>query len=414
MKNLVKIINFLIALYSFVIFSQLSVAKDIFVTEGNSIKNAVGYSTNGDRIIVNKGIYFESDINITKKIELIGSGFPVVDGNSAGEIFTIKANEVIIRGFVVKNSGFSNLKDFAAIRVENSATCIIQDNKLINNYFGIYLAGANDCKVLNNEIISNAVKESASGNGIHLWKCDNILIKNNSVSGHRDGIYFEFVTHSKISENFSFNNIRYGLHFMFSNWDDYEYNVFSTNGAGVAVMYTKYVKMINNRFENNWGPNSYGLLLKDISESYISKNTFHKNTVGIFAEGVSKVNIENNLFNENGYAAKILGNCTEDTIKANNFISNSFDISTNSSRNSNVFSGNYWDKNKGYDLNKDGFSDEPYRPVSLFSMMVEQTPESIFLLRSFLVDLLDLAEKVMPVIIPESLIDLNPRMEPVL
>ncbi|MCI0448412.1 MAG: nitrous oxide reductase family maturation protein NosD [Chlorobi bacterium] len=414
MKNISKISKFFIASCLF-ITSHLGFGKDIIVTEGNSIKNAVESSSEGDRIMVSSGIYFESGIIITKKIELIGKDYPIVDGGSIGEIFTVKASGVVIKGFVVKNSGFSSLKDFAAIRVENSINCIIQDNKLINNYFGIYLAGANDCKVFNNEIISNAVKESASGNGIHLWKCDNILIKNNSVSGHRDGIYFEFVTHSKISENFSFNNIRYGLHFMFSNWDDYEYNVFSTNGAGVAVMYTKYVKMINNRFENNWGrPNSYGLLLKDISESFIFKNTFHKNTVGIFAEGVSKVNIEYNLFTENGYAAKILGNCTEDTIKANNFISNSFDISTNSSRNSNLFYGNYWDKNKGYDLNKDGFSDAPYRPVSMFSMMVEQTPESIFLLRSFLVNLLDLAEKVMPVIIPESLIDLNPRMEPVI
>ena len=280
-----------------------------------------------------------------------------------------------------------------------------------NNYFGIYLAGSKKCTVLYNEIMSNAVTESSSGNGIHLWKCDSISIRNNFISGHRDGIYFEFVTNSRVENNSSYKNIRYGLHFMFSNGDDYENNVFSENGAGVAVMYTKNVKMINNRFENNWGSSAYGLLLKDITDSYIYNNKFHKNTVGIYAEGVTRVNITDNSFTENGYALKILGNCTEDTVSENNFSSNTFDVATNSSRNVNIFTGNYWDKYGGYDLDKDGIGDVQYRPVSMFSMIVEETPEALFLLRSFVVDLLDIAEKVAPVFIPETLADDKPRME---
>jgi nitrous oxidase accessory protein len=166
-----------------------------------------------------------------------------------------------------------------------------------------------------------------------------------------------------------------------------------------------------NRFEDNWGANSYGLLLKDISDAIIQQNVFNKNTTGLYSESGTRINIINNTFSENGWAAKILGNCTDDSIRSNNFVANTFDISTNSSRNVNLFSGNYWDKYNGYDLNKDGTGDVPYRPVSMFSMVVEQTPESLFLLRSFVVDLLDMAEKVVPVFIPESLIDEKPRME---
>jgi nitrous oxidase accessory protein len=77
----------------------------------------------------------------------------------------------------------------------------------------------------------------------------------------------------------------------------------------------------------------------------------------------------------------------------------------------NVFSRNYWDKFSGYDLNKDGFGDVGYRPVSLFSMIVESTPEAIVLLHSFVVDLLDVTERVIPVFIPETLVDDKPRME---
>ncbi|HWA05796.1 MAG TPA: nitrous oxide reductase family maturation protein NosD, partial [Ignavibacteria bacterium] len=74
------------------------------------------------------------------------------------------------------------------------------------------------------------------------------------------------------------------------------------------------------------------------------------------------------------------------------------------------FMGNYWDKYKGYDLDKNGTGDVPYRPVSLFSKIVEETPEAVFLLRSFVADLLDMAERVVPVFTPESLIDETPRM----
>ena len=73
---------------------------------------------------------------------------------------------------------------------------------------------------------------------------------------------------SEIRGNVSEGNLRYGLHFMYSDNCIYEENTFRRNGSGVAVMYTKGVQMIGNRFEDNWGPSSYGLLLKEIYDSY--------------------------------------------------------------------------------------------------------------------------------------------------
>jgi nitrous oxidase accessory protein len=404
------IINIL--LFTF-IFCNYSYTKDIIVNNGESIKDALALSNPGDRIVVKGGYYNESGITLTKQVQLVGEGYPELNGMNKEDIIIISADGVTLSGFLLKNSGASSMKDYAAIKIVDSKNCKIESNKLYNNYFGIYLANSTFCEVTGNNIISNATNENSSGNGIHLWKCDNILIQNNFISGHRDGIYFEFVTSSKVFYNTSEKNIRYGLHFMFSNGDDYEHNIFRGNGAGVAVMYTKQVKMINNRFEDNWGANAYGLLLKDITDSHIYKNTFHRNTVGIYSEGGIRINILNNTFTENGWALKILGNCTDDTVKYNNFISNTFDVSTNSSKNANLFEGNYWDKYSGYDLDKDNIGDVPYRPVSMFSMIIENTSESIFLLRSFVVTLLDVAEKVAPVFIPETLIDEKPSMKPV-
>ena len=116
---------------------------------------------------------------------------------------------------------------------------------------------------------------------------------------------------------------------MFSDSNSYMKNLFSENGAGVAVMYTKNIIMEENIFTGNWGPASYGILLKDISRSVIRRYKFIKNTIGIFMEGSDKMNIEENEFRDNGYAVKVFGNCSSDTLIRNNFIGNTFDISTN-------------------------------------------------------------------------------------
>ena len=122
---------------------------------------------------------------------------------------------------------------------------------------------------------------------------------------------------------------------------------------------------------------------------------------------------QKNTFLNNGYALKVIGNSYDNKIRGNNFIANSFDVTTNSSgeNNNNVFMSNYWDKYQGYDLNKDNIGDVPFRPVSLFSVIIEKIPYSVLLLRSFFVSLLDVSEKVLPIFTPKFLIDDKPLMK---
>ena len=76
----------------------------------------------------------------------------------------------------------------------------------------------------------------------------------------------------------------------------------------------------------------------------------------------------------------------------------------------NVFENNYWDKYEGYDLNKDNTGDVPYRPLSLFSVIVETNPPAMLLYRSFIISLLDRSEKIIPTLTPENFIDNTPLM----
>jgi nitrous oxidase accessory protein len=105
-----------------------------------------------------------------------------------------------------------------------------------------------------------------------------MYIAGNVVEGHRDGIYFEFVTNSVIENNQSMHNVRYGLHFMFSHHNSYVGNQFSGNGAGVAVMFSNHVTMSKNVFSDNRGSAAYGILMKEISDSWVEGNYFLRNT----------------------------------------------------------------------------------------------------------------------------------------
>lgn len=379
--------------------------------EISSIKDAILLAKEFDTIFVKKGTYKEHTILIDKPLTIIGENYPIIDGKKKGEIITITSDNVTIDGLFIINVGVSYTEDFAAIRVRKSKYFEIKNVVLEKLFFGIYIEKSSYGKIYHNKIIGDAEEEYNSGNGIQLWYSNHVDIENNHVQGVRDGIYLEFADNCLIKNNTSTKNIRYGLHFMFSNDDIYQDNVFENNGAGVAVMFSKKIKMINNIFKKNWGTASYGMLLKEINDADIINNTFEENTIGINIEGSNRIVYKNNNFINNGWAIKVRGACYTNSFTENNFLYNSFDISYNSKVNDNVFNNNFWSNYTGYDLNKDGFGDTPYRPVKLFSYVVNRTPETIVLLRSLFIDIIDFSEKVSPVFTPDNLMDEKPKMK---
>lgn len=377
----------------------------------NPLKVAIEKARRFDTIHIKKGLYKTQNIVINKPLTIIGIQHPVLDGENKYEILTVRSDSVNIQGLTIKNSASSSIEEYSGIKVYNANHVQILDNILEDTFFGIYLYYSHNVLIKGNQITAHQVQEQQSGNGIHCWRSDSLQIIQNTIRGHRDGIYFEFVTQSLIWRNISTNNIRYGLHFMFSHDDAYIGNIFRNNGAGVSVMYTKGVKMFNNFFEKNWGDMAHGLLLKDISDSHISGNYFDQNTNAIYMEGASRIELTKNTFRNNGWAFKIQANCMDVNVLYNNFIGNSFDVGTNGSLVLNHFSENYWDKYEGYDLNRDQIGDVPYRPVSLYSMIVEINPPAMVLFRSLIISLMDKSEKILPSITPENLVDNKPLMK---
>lgn len=366
----------------------------------------------GDTIEVRAGRYREGPLVVDRPVVLLGRDRPVLEGAGDHTILRITAPDVTVQGFLLRHVLPSGVEDRAAIRVEGARGCRIVDNEIRDAYFGIHLGRVTDCAVIGNRIVGPGRGEVQSGNAIHLWSSERLTVEDNEVSGHRDGLYLEFVQSSRLAGNLSHRNRRYGMHFMYSDSCAYERNVFRQNGVGVAVMYTRRVSMIGNRFESNQGQAAYGLLLKDINDSRIADNVFDRNTVGLYLEGSNRQQVTGNRFTGNGWAVRVLANATGNRFEGNVFLGNAFDVATNSRTATSTFLGNYWDQYRGYDLDRDGRGDVPFRPVRLFALVVEQHRPALVLLRSMFVALLDQAERLLPALTPEALRDERPLMEP--
>jgi nitrous oxidase accessory protein len=387
-------------------------ADDIVVDPRGPVRTiaaALALAHPGDRILIHAGTYAESPIVVrTPRLTIEGADWPVLDGEGRHAVLIVEADDVTVRGLVVTRTGLSNLEDRAGIRVRNARGCLIEHNRLRDNLFGIYLQRASQCTVRKNDIVSSGTSQATSGNGIHLWYSPGALVEHNRISGHRDGIYFEFSQGGVTRGNTSEHSERYGLHFMFSDSCLYQANTFRDNNSGVAVMYSRGIVIRGNRFERSLGAAAYGLLLKEILGGEVAENTFSRNSTGLYLEGSSHLAVRDNDFLQNGWAARVLADAEDDRFTGNRFVGNAFDVTTNSRSANSTFDRNWWDGYRGYDLDHDGVGDVPFYPVRLFALIVEQHPPALMLLRSPLVAVLDAAEHVLPVLTPAALVDRHP------
>ncbi|MBK8248363.1 MAG: nitrous oxide reductase family maturation protein NosD [Gemmatimonadetes bacterium] len=374
------------------------------------IADALRAAAPGAVVVVGPGRWREPTLVIGRPLTLLGRPGAILDGEGQRSLLVVNANDVTVAGLTFEHTGTSQVDERAAIRVRDAERCQVHGNTIVDAQFAIYLETTRACEVRDNVVRGPGERQMSAGNGIHAWKSERTVVTGNRVTGHRDGIYFEFVTGGFVARNVSEQSARYGMHFMFSNDCTYEANTYRDNGNGVAVMYSHHVTMRRNVFARSRGSASYGLLLKDINDSEIVDNQFLANSVGLYLEDAGRNRVVGNTFRENGWALRSLASAQDNRYEGNTFELNAFDVTTNSRQSVSTFRGNYWDRYQGYDLDRNGVGDVPHLPVRLFSLVVEQSPASALLLRSILVDLMDLAERAFPALTASDIRDEAPLL----
>ena len=171
-----------------------------------------------------------------------------------------------------------------------------------NALFGIYLKQAPGSRVERCEI--RGIKEKAAGekgSGIHVWNTDGFTLLDNDVSDVRDGVYIQSSPHGTIRGNRA-HDLRYGLHYMYSDDNVFEDNVFENGDAGTAVMYSRRLTFRRNQFLRNRGFASVGLLLKSCDDVLAEHNLIADNARGVFIEGSERITIHENVIAQSDIA----------------------------------------------------------------------------------------------------------------
>jgi nitrous oxidase accessory protein len=203
------------------------------------------------------------------------------------------------------------------------------------------------------------------GSGIHVWNTDGFRFVGNDITDVRDGFYIQSSAHGLITHNVA-RELRYGLHYMFSDDNVFEDNRFENGAAGAALMYSKRIAFRRNTFLRNRGFASAGLLLKACDDVVAEDNLIADNARGIFLEGSYRNVFRRNVVALSDAAIVLYDSSGANRFEGNSFVGNLTPLSLIGRRTDTVFTGNYWSENNEPDLDGDGRSDRPYRLTSVF------------------------------------------------
>jgi len=384
-----------------------------------SLKEAIKYSENGDVINVFGGKY-NGNFVIDKNLTLIGHGWPILDGNSNGTVLSIQASNTFIKGFVVQNSGNVLNNENSGISVDSNHVTL-ENNRLQETLFGIYLRKASDSIIKNNIIYSKNLNLPRRGDPIRIWYSDNVIVKDNKIYGGRDLILWYSSNINVIGNEISEG--RYGLHFMYCDNAFIHNNKLFNNSVGSFLMYSRNLHFSNNFISHNKGPSGFGIGMKDVDNALIENNIFSNNRIGASLDNSpreidSELNFKGNVFAFNDIGVKFMP-----SVRRNNFTYNTFkenqeqvniagngvlkDISWSTNE-----VGNYWSDYSGFDANNDSIGDIPHKSQKLFENLTREYPNFKLFIYSPSTEAIDFAARSIPHIRPQpKLTDSHPLMK---
>jgi nitrous oxidase accessory protein len=375
-----------------------------------SISKAIELSSDGDTIEVEHGVYKER-IVVDKSVKLIGIKRPVIDGQGKGTVVLIKAGGCTFKGFHVRGSGKSLTVEDAGILLDSAPGSIIVDNHLEDVLFGIYLKQSPRGLIQKNVIVGKPLPLPERGDGIRLWYSSETQILNNHISSARDLVMW-WSGNTLIKGN-KVEGGRYGLHYMYSDDNVFEENIFIDNYVGGFLMYSSGIRFYHNIFGRSQGPaTGYGVGFKDLDDIVAEENLFIDNRIGLYLDNSPHLidswnEIKKNVIAFNDIGASLMPSIERNIVVSNSFIDNAeqIEIRGGGTLSGNIWfkdnKGNYWSDYLGYDENRDGIGDVPYFAESLFESLIDRYPNIRILIFSPVSQAIEFASQAFPVFKPE-------------
>jgi nitrous oxidase accessory protein len=203
-------------------------------------------------------------------------------------------------------------------------------------------------------------------------------------------------------------DLRYGLHYMFSDDNLFEDNTFATGAAGTALMYSRRITFRRNRFVHNRGFASVGLLLKACDDVVAEDNLIADNARGVFLEGSYRNRFRRNVVAMSDQAIVLYDSSHENVFEGNAFVANFTPLALSGRRTDTRFEGNYWSDHGEPDLDGDGVAERPYRLANVFDHFRGNLTAADLFARGFAARALGAAERGFPVLDAIPVVDARP------
>jgi nitrous oxidase accessory protein len=362
-------------------------------------------------ITVPSGTY-AGDLVIDRPLRLVGRGRPRLVGSGAGSVVRVRADDVTIEGFDIDGRlGGDLARDSAGIHVA-ARRVVVRDCRIERSLFGVYLREAHDTIVEHTRIDGVPGKDPGEqGSGIHVWNTIGFRLIGNIIRYSRDGFYLQSSHQGRVAGN-TVSDVRYGLHYMFSDDNVFEDNVFERSAAGAALMYSKRLTFRRNRFLRNRGFASVGLLLKTCDRVLAEDNLIADNARGVFLEGSYENVFRRNRIAQSDVAVVLYDSSGGNRFEGNAFVGNLSPLQLVGRRTDTVFDGNFWSDPEAIDLDGDGIADRPYRVSNVFDHFRGNLTAADLFAQSLGASVLSAAERMFPVLEPVPVLDEHPLARP--
>jgi nitrous oxidase accessory protein len=384
--------------------------------EYDSLQSAVDVADPGDTIQLRGR--FDERVTVPKDNVTLASApghFSMIHGPGEGDVLTITGENVTVRRVWINNSGREARTNDAGIWIDGNGTRIV-DARVTEITFGIWIDSVDDVTVANTTIVGReeVTPLSYRGNGIELHETADTVVRNNSVTDVRDGLYYSFATNVTAHNNTMWD-MRYGVHYMYSDQCVLRDNLAFDNDAGYALMVSQHLRIEDNVAVKNTGQSGHGILVKSIDDTQIRNNTVVGNEHGFYVYNSANNTISRNLVLENQIGVQLTAGSITERVYGNSFINNRQDVLAVTPKQvawNRSGDGNYWSNAQVVDRNRDGVSEVRYRPAGLVEQLVHEHPEAAVFANSPAFDAIRLARSTLPVVEARGVVDHHPLVRP--
>lgn len=348
---------------------------------------------------------YAGPVVLKKPLSIDGGGQVTIDAGDRGTVFSMEADNSVLRGIHLTGSGENHDTDDGCLDVRGHNNVI--ENLVIDNcLFGIDLKQSSNNIVRGNSVKSKPFDLGVRGDGIRLWYSNNNLIENNRVTDSRDNV--AWYSHRNIYRGNEGRRSRYSIHFMFANNNLIENNRFYDNAVGIYFMYMEGGGARNNVISHATGATGMALGFKEASDIFIENNEIIYSAVGVGSDlspfqPDTTIRFKGNRFAYNGIAVQLTSELGGNQLDENIFEGNLTDVfqGGRGSGDKNQWRRNYFDTYQGFDKDGDGFGDMPHEDYAFADQIWMEIPAARFFKTSPVLELLDFLERLAPITSPE-------------